>query len=285
MMKRAIGVGAILAIAALGGAFLFRGQLRDAWYEARRPAVPPAVPVEVATNTPPVPVPQPKPNTNTNTNANTPVPPPPPVNTNTNTNQNTNINAPVGIPVEYNLAVPFTTQAPFANWTGSYEDGCEEASALMVEHYFRKKTFPSQQYTKDLLDQAFAWEDGRFGYNLDTTAAETAVLLREYFGFANVSVDGDFTAADIKAHIAAGRPVIVPAYGKALLNPNFRNGGPDYHMLVIKGYTATSFITNDPGTRRGADYVYPIERLMGAIHDWNGGDVANGNKAMIVVSP
>ena len=55
-------------------------------------------------------------------------------------------------------------------------------------------------------------------------------------------------------------------------------------MLIIKGYTKEgNFITNDPGTRRGADFIYSPGVLMNAIHDWNGGDVDNGKKVMIVV--
>ena len=42
-------------------------------------------------------------------------------------------------------------------------------------------------------------------------------------------------------------------------------------MLVIKGFTSDGkFITNDPGTRNGADYLYTESTLMSAIHDWTG---------------
>ena len=55
-------------------------------------------------------------------------------------------------------------------------------------------------------------------------------------------------------------------------------------MLVIKGYTKDGrFITNDPGTRRGANYLYDPNIVLNAIHYWNGGDVKNGKKAVIVV--
>lgn len=267
-MKRGYAVIASTAVllAVIGGfGFAMRGSIRDFAYEARKPQVPAAVPLDAAT----APV-------------NTPPPSPP---SQGGVKANTNAPAEKPIPAEYNIAVPWMTQAPFANWTGSYEDGCEEASALMVHYYYTKQVWNSQDEMKLELDKTFAWEDRVYGYNLDTTAEETARTLREYFGYKNVEITTDVTAARIKKEIAAGRPVIVPAYGKALLNPNFRNGGPDYHMLVIKGYTSDTFITNDPGTRRGADYVYPIARLIGAVHDWNGGDVPNGRKVMIVVHP
>jgi hypothetical protein len=87
---------------------------------------------------------------------------------------------------------------------------------------------------------------------------------------------------DVRAEIAAGHPVLLPTYGRALFNPNFRNGGPNYHMLVAKGYTSMTIITNDPGTRLGADYAYKNDVLWKAIHDYNGGDELNGAKVMIV---
>lgn len=288
-MKRGQIISAIAAVLLLVGGFGYamRGQIRDTIAEARKPDLPAAVPYEPANvNTALALAPAP-----TTISKNVNVAPPPPKNVNTNINApvvNANVNiapATVAQPVAYNLAVPWTVQAPFANWTGSYEDGCEEASALMVHYYYSKQTFSSQQQSKDELDKIFAWENTRYGYNLNTTAEETATTIREYFGYTTVVVTEEVTAARIKSEIAAGRPVIVPAYGKALNNPNFRNGGPDYHMLVVKGYTADTFITDDPGTRKGADYVYPISTILNAAHDWNNGDVAHGRHVMIIVHP
>jgi hypothetical protein len=41
-------------------------------------------------------------------------------------------------------------------------------------------------------------------------------------------------------------------------------------MLVIKGYDETQdqFITNDPGTKRGADYRYKTDILISALRDY-----------------
>jgi hypothetical protein len=81
-----------------------------------------------------------------------------------------------------------------------------------------------------------------------------------------------------------GVPVIIPASGKELQNPNFRNGGPPYHMLVMKGYLADGrWIVNDPGTRKGADYLYGKQLLLNAVHDWNGGDVPRGSSVAFVI--
>jgi len=78
-----------------------------------------------------------------------------------------------------------------------------------------------------------------------------------------------------------------------LNNPNFKQPGPIYHMLVIKGYNSWEFITNDPGTRKGNSFKYPYSTLINAVHDWNhdlavGGmteaEMAQGAKVMIAVS-
>jgi uncharacterized protein YvpB len=189
-------------------------------------------------------------------------------------------------PEKINLAVPFTPQAPHADWDQPYQDGCEETSAAMVHYYYSKQKFASPDAADEELKKLFAWEDKTFGFNKDTTALQTAQLLKEYYGYARVEVREVKSSADIKKELAAGRPVIVPAYGKALKNPNFKNGGPVYHMLVIKGFIGDdTFITNDPGTRKGADYVYSAATVFSAIHDWNGGNVPEGSKVMIIVYP
>ena len=88
----------------------------------------------------------------------------------------------------------------------------------------------------------------------------------------------------IKEQIAQNNPVILPAAGRELKNPNFKAPGPLYHMLVVRGWLSDGrIITNDPGTRRGEGYIYDKSVLWDAIHDWNGGNVASGQKVMIVV--
>jgi hypothetical protein len=190
------------------------------------------------------------------------------------------------IPREANLAVPFTSQAPTADWSQPYQDACEEASAIMVDGFYRHLTgkIPADQATRE-ISQIVDYENKLFGDYKDTDAAETVKFIKGYFGYTNVQIKPLTGPDDIKRVIAQGYPVILPAGGKLLGNPNFRNGGPLYHMLVIKGYTSTHFITNDPGTRLGADYVYSYDTIMNAAHDWNGGDVTNGAKVLIVVYP
>ena len=183
-----------------------------------------------------------------------------------------------------NLKVPFTIQAPFQVWDAAHNEACEEASSMMVDAYYRGRTFAPASAEKEILSLE-NWEKNRFGYFEDTNAEETAIILREYYGYKDVRVVYDFSADDIRRELEAGRPVIVPFAGRLLGNPNFRGEGPRYHMLVFKGYRDGKFVTNDPGTRRGADYVYSEATIMNAAHDWNHGEVSSGRRAMIVVYP
>ncbi|MFC1663479.1 C39 family peptidase [Patescibacteria group bacterium] len=190
---------------------------------------------------------------------------------------------PEALPVEYNLAMSFTTQAPHANWNLPYQEACEEASVAMVHYYWSDQEFNSPELADDELLMLVDFQTKTYGDYKDTTAEETARLIRDYYEYENVDVIKDPTVEQIKREVADGYPVIVPAYGKTLENPNFRSGGPLYHMLVIKGYTADTFITNDPGTRKGADFIYSINNIMESMGDWNDGDPANGDKVVIVV--
>ncbi len=197
---------------------------------------------------------------------------------NTNTSGHTE-----GLPAEFNLAVPFTPQAPFAVWDEIHEDACEEASVMMIDAFYTNRNFTPQS-ADDEINAIVNWELQTFGYWLDTTAEETARILREKYGYQNVRVVYDIDINDIKQEVASGHPVILPAAGQLLGNIYFQQPGPLYHMLVVRGWTKEGMIiTNDPGTKRGEGYLYDPDVFINAVHDWNGGDVENGRKAMIFV--
>lgn len=193
-----------------------------------------------------------------------------------------------------NLAVPFSAQAPYGDWSAPYGETCEETSALLVDYFYKDKKFTPEIAKQEIL-KIVDWENRTIGYYEHTTAKETGQMLEEYFGYKRVDVNYDISMEDIKAQIIAGRPVIVPLAGRMINNPYFRQPGPIYHMLVIKGITKDgNFITNDVGTRRGNNYVYNADVLYDAIHDapFGGGELTTpelekyipaGRKAIIVV--
>lgn len=188
------------------------------------------------------------------------------------------------LPSEINLAVPFTVQAPNANWDEVHQEFCEEASVLMAASYIKGWDIPDADTADSKMFEIKTFEEGRFGYYKDTTAEETAIIIREFYGIEKVKVVYDPTIEDIKKALNEKKVIIAPAAGRQLGNPYFRQPGPLYHALVIKGYTREgNFITNDPGTRRGADFIYNPNVLLNAIHDWNSGDVDHGRKVVIIV--
>ena len=192
-----------------------------------------------------------------------------------------------------NLAVPFTSQAPEKNWEQPWQDACEEAAVLMLDAYYKGYNL-SPLFAKDEILKMVAWENAR-GWQYSIEIQKVKQLMGEYFGYDSklgnkeIKKLGEFqiienpTVEQLKQSIAAGHPVLVVADGKALPNPHFRNGGPVYHALIIRGYTEDSFITNDPGTWRGENFVYKYEDLMNAIRDWNSGDVKQGRRVVLAL--
>lgn len=193
------------------------------------------------------------------------------------------ISADMPVP-EINLDIPFTSQAPHRNWDLPYKEFCEEASVLMAISFVKGLAIPNADFANARMLEIKSFEEKRFGYFEDTSAEETAAIIKEFYKFPAVKVASNPSITDIKLALSQGRAVIVPAAGRQLGNPYYTQPGPLYHMLVIKGYTRDGkFITNDPGTRRGADFLYEPDVLWNAIHDWNGGDVKDGRKVMLVV--
>lgn len=187
-------------------------------------------------------------------------------------------------PIEVNLDIPFTSQAPNQSWVLPYKEFCEEASVLMAMSYVNRQLISTHDYASQKMLEIKAFEEKRFGYYQDTNAEETAIIIREFYQYHKIKVVYNPKVEDIKQALIEGRAVIMPAAGRMLGNPYFQVPGPLYHMIVIKGYTKTgNFITNDPGTRHGADFIYKPDVLINANHDWNGGDVNNGGKVVIIV--
>jgi hypothetical protein len=196
--------------------------------------------------------------------------------------------------VGINLAVPFSVQAPYGDWSAPYGETCEETSALLVDLFYKDRELTPEIAKQEIL-KIVDWENRTFGYYEHTTAKETGQMLEEYFGYKRVDINYDISLEDIKAQIIAGRPVIAPLAGRMINNPYFRQPGPIYHMLVIKGITKNGdFITNDVGTKRGNNYVYNADVLYDAIHDapFGGGElttpelekyILTGRKVIIVV--
>jgi hypothetical protein len=214
-----------------------------------------------------------------------------PVSTSTNNQDTTNTQPP---PVQtpksaksLNLPVPFTSQAPSGNWDEIHNQNCEEAAALMANAYLTgsTNTVLDKTLVEKELDELNKWENENFGYFLDTTAEETAQMITGYYGL-KATVQNDYTFEDIKDQLNLHNVVILPVNGQLINNPNYKQPGPIYHMLVIRGFNSQGLITNDPGTRNGQNYSYSFQTLYDAAADWDhsANTIDQNKKVMIIVS-
>lgn len=193
------------------------------------------------------------------------------------------------------LPVPFTSQAPLAQWKDQrFQDACEEASVIMAVKWVRGEKIANtlvdkKKITNEIIILA-AYQKKNYGSYRDTSATDTAKrLLAAYYNYHNFIIQEKVQIKDIIKALEAGKIVIVPTDGQALKNPNFTPPGPDRHMVLIKGYNyqKKTFITNDPGTRNGNNYEYLEKILYNAIRDYPTGDhliIKNTNKIAIIIS-
>lgn len=182
-----------------------------------------------------------------------------------------------------NWDVPFTSQAPFANWDALHKEACEEASVLMVLRYFHGKPIASPEDAEQTIQDLVA-KNAALGFPVDDTAEQIVTLIHSLDPELSATLLRNPSEEKLKKILNDGSLVIVPAAGRQLGNPYYTAPGPLYHMLMLRGYTGDGYvITNDPGTKRGAQYVYRWNVLLSANHDWNGGDVEGGAKVVVVV--
>jgi len=202
------------------------------------------------------------------------------------------INEPISIHKIANANVPFTSQAPTGNWSEQrFQNGCEEASVLMAMKWIKNEKFSSRiSAEKEIFDIA-KFEEKTFGTFIDATVEDVGEILSQYYDFKNFIIKSDPSLDDLKNALADGNIILVPAFGRALKNPNFTRPGPITHMLVLIGYDKKTreFITNDPGTRKGESYRYNEKVLFNAIWAYPSGKthpeppIETLKKAMLVV--
>jgi hypothetical protein len=133
------------------------------------------------------------------------------------------------------------------------------------------------------VENLVSWQIKNFGDYKHTTIDQTAEMIRGYFKYDRLEVIENPTVEQLKKEIADLNLIVAPFAGRELGNPFYSNEGPLYHMMVIKGYDEKHFITNDVGTKRGEDFIYPYKTIMDNIHDWHETDISLGAKKVIVV--
>ncbi|MCX6741054.1 MAG: C39 family peptidase [Candidatus Parcubacteria bacterium] len=204
----------------------------------------------------------------------------------------------VAVPDKFLLTVPFTSQAPFGVWDPVHNDACEEAALIMAKSWVDGHLLNATIADKEILE-AVAWEAKTWGQQYELTAERMATLGKDFLGLKNIKIFAGLTTNDMKSQLSQGNLILVPVAGRLLGNPYYRQPGPIYHILVIKGYNEQEFITNDAGTRRGESYSYFYQTLLNAVHDWPYGapdfginiakdvqaqKILTGQRAMLVIS-
>lgn len=192
----------------------------------------------------------------------------------------------MALPPKVYLPVPFLCQAPYANWSQPWQDGCEEAAIIMALHYIKGDPLTKASGNQEILDLV-DFQVKKYGGHDDLTAEQAARLIKDYYKYDKVDVRYDIKVQDIKDELAKGNIVIAPMAGRLLNNPYYTPPGPAYHYMLFKGYDDKKgeFITNDMGTKRGRNYRYKYNVAYKAIHDWIGSKktIAQGRKAAIVI--
>ncbi|MBU1682334.1 C39 family peptidase, partial [Patescibacteria group bacterium] len=187
---------------------------------------------------------------------------------------------------EINLDVPFFSQAPDSDWGMPWQEACEEASVILAYYYTADLPLSKEKFKEEVY-KLVDWEIENYGQYEHTNISQTAEMLvanyelsiTDYELISNPSIE------DLKNELAQGHAIIAPFAGRQLGNPFYSEEGPYYHMMVIKGYDEEHFITNDVGTKRGENFIYPYETLMSAMHEWHDEDINLGAKKVIVIKP
>lgn len=189
-----------------------------------------------------------------------------------------------------NLIVPFTSQAPYAKWDELHNEACEESALIIAQAWLKNEQLSAEKVEAEIL-KLVKWQEEQWGGHYDLPSEEVVEMAKEYFQIEKIRLTYGISLEDIKKEISLGNLVIVPAAGRVLKNPYYRQPGPYYHMLVVVGYNKKEIITNDPGTKRGQGFPYSYQNFYEAIRDWPGPlgtikdevNILSGRKAMIVV--
>jgi len=185
------------------------------------------------------------------------------------------------LPKKFDIPMTFYSQAPYGNWKQPWQDACEEASLLLVANFYNEYNWTRAQF-KDKILELVKWENETFGDYKDNNTQQITQALKDLFGLSSV-IHENPTFEDIQKILVQNHPIIIPLAGKKIGNPFYKNGGPNYHVIVIKGYKANQkVITEDVGTSFGKDYVYSWKTLENANHDY-AIPITKGKKVIIEV--
>lgn len=181
-------------------------------------------------------------------------------------------NIPIDPPSTILLPVPYINEAPDDNWTGSWKNGCEEASVAMAHFYYNGRNEVSIDEAKSFMQTLFDVQQENYGSDANSNTARTLEFIKSHANFDAQIVENP-SIEDIKNELQEGRPVIAFHHGFDLQNPNipFLATGSSFHVTVVVGYDddARQFIVHDDGDRiQGPNHLYDYDLFMNTLHDY-----------------
>ncbi len=189
------------------------------------------------------------------------------------------------LPESKNLNVPFSSQAPQADWQEPWLNACEETSIIMADNFYRDKKISPEQARSQIL-KILAVKEESFGKSKDESMERVAEIinLADLSWKAVVSVDPLLN--DIKKELAEGRPIIAPVDVRLLINSPHAGTDIDYHVMIISGYDEKTeeFIVQDPGIKAGKNDRYGYQNFYDAINDFLPNASPSGRKAVLFTS-
>jgi len=172
-----------------------------------------------------------------------------------------------GLPDYFLNKTAFIPQAPEKNWAEPWQDACEEAAILTVKYFFENKTPDTKTLLSDY--KLILSQSTENSINL----AKMSQIASDLYGYDSKIIDNPDTDT-IEKYLSQGNILIAPTKGKILYQENkyFKNGGPEYHNIVILGYdhNKKQFIVHDVGTQFGAYFKYSYKVLMSSLGDYQG---------------
>jgi len=185
-----------------------------------------------------------------------------------------------GRPQSVILNVPYVMQAPFGEWSDRRQQyGCEEAAIVMAMAWVREATNSptdiifKDEALRDIVNMS-EYERVIYGFYEDTSAQDTARVMREFYRYEDVVVREHIGIEDIKQELAKNRVVLLPLNTRATGMAVYRDG-PVRHMVIAVGYDDKNdeIIVHDPLFRNGEYLWIPSSRLSVALWNYTSGNL------------
>jgi uncharacterized protein YvpB len=165
--------------------------------------------------------------------------------------------------------VPYTVQRISGSfYDPRFRDGCEETSVLMALSWINGNPLPAE-YVREQVITMTTWENNEFGFHQDTSAADTARIMKEVYG-QEVKLSYDVNVGHIHEALLRGSIVIIPVDGTKL--GFYTRNVPPRHTIVVVGYDETlqQFIVHDPLIHGGNTRI-ASSKLNSALRDYPSG--------------